>query len=92
MGASASDGFIRRFAAGDLKVALGEAATLYRETHGAVVDPQCAPSGLLSTRIENGEAAHFLASADMLYPGTLEQAGKGGPAAQKATVRSSHRG
>lgn len=81
MGASASDGPIRQFAAGSLKVALGEAATPYRETYGAVVEPRFAPSGLLSEGIENGETAHLLASADMRHPGTLEQAGKGGPAA-----------
>ncbi|ASJ70954.1 molybdate ABC transporter substrate-binding protein [Granulosicoccus antarcticus] len=67
---------VKLFAAGSLKVALGEIAQAWSEQTGIAVETQFAPSGLLRERIEAGEHADLFASANMRHPQTLQSAGK----------------
>src|SRR5262245_65736994 len=68
---------VRLYAAGSLKAAIGEAARAFEaETAGAKVELEFGPSGLLRERIENAEAAHVFASADVGHPAKLAAAGR----------------
>lgn len=58
-------------AAGSLREALGEVGQRYRAATGIEVAADFGPSGLLRQRIEKGEHADLLASADMGNPLTL---------------------
>ncbi len=72
---------IKLYAAGSLKAALGEVARNYEAAYKTPVETTFSPSGLLRERIEKGEAAQVLASANMKHPKTLESKGLGGPVA-----------
>jgi ABC-type molybdate transport system substrate-binding protein len=56
---------VRVFAAGSLSSAFTEMIAAFTATDGTAVQPVFGPSGLLRARIETGEAADILASADM---------------------------
>lgn len=68
---------INLFAAGSLKAALTEAAQAFEKSaNGSLrVNTVFGASGLLRERIENGEAAHVFASANMEHPRKLAAAG-----------------
>lgn len=70
---------VRLYAAGSLRAALSEAATAYSQAYGQPVETVFGASGLLRERIEAGEAAHVLASADLGHPTRLAAAGRAGP-------------
>jgi ABC-type molybdate transport system substrate-binding protein len=64
---------LKVYAAGSLTAAFNEMVKAY----GGAVDPVVyGPSGLLRQRIEKGEAADILASADMAQPRALAKAGQ----------------
>jgi molybdate transport system substrate-binding protein len=68
---------VRLYAAGSLKAALTEVARAFEaRTPGVKVELEFAASGLLRERIENGEAAHVFASADVRHPTRLADAGR----------------
>jgi molybdate transport system substrate-binding protein len=64
------------FAAGSLSGALTEVARAYTATTGVAVKASFGPSGLMRERIERGERAHVLASADMGHPEKLVGSGR----------------
>lgn len=72
---------ISLYAAGSLKSALGDVANAFEKATGVEIDRAFGPSGLMRGRIEEGEAAHVFASANMAHPQRLEAAGRGGPVA-----------
>jgi molybdate transport system substrate-binding protein len=59
------------FAAGSLTAAFTEMVQAFPAPPGSVAPPVFGPSGLLRQRIEHGEPADILASADMAQPRTL---------------------
>jgi ABC-type molybdate transport system substrate-binding protein len=59
------------FAAGSLASAFTEMVQVFQASPGSVAPPVFGPSGLLRQRIERGEPADILASADMTQPRTL---------------------
>jgi len=63
------------FAAGSLREAMTQIAADYRSTAGTAVRIAFGPSGLLRERIERGERADLLASADTVHPLALQQHG-----------------
>jgi ABC-type molybdate transport system substrate-binding protein len=65
------------FAAGSLTAAFTELVSAFPAAPGSVAPPVFGPSGVLRQRIEHGEAADLLASADMTQPRTLAAAGTG---------------
>ena len=71
---------VRLYAADSLKAAMGDIARGFEASTGgkAKVDLVLAPSGLLRERIENGEAAHVFASADIGHPKAPAAAGRAG--------------
>ena len=69
---------LRLIAAGSLKRALGEVATVFTERTGVTVATTFGPSGLMRKRIEQGEVFHLFASANMKHPRALEAAGLAG--------------
>lgn len=68
---------INLYAAGSLKAALTDVAKAFEEATGGKsrVNTTFGASGLLRERIENGDAAHVFASANMGHPGRLKAAG-----------------
>ena len=64
------------FAAGSLKEVIGELGQRYKAATGSTVTAEFGPSGLMRERIENGERADLLASADMGHPLKLLQEGR----------------
>jgi ABC-type molybdate transport system substrate-binding protein len=70
---------VRLYAAGSLTAALTDVITAYEKARGESVQAVFGPSGALRERIEQGEAAHLFASADMGHPRKLHSDGKGGP-------------
>lgn len=56
------------FAAGSLREVIGELGRHYKQATGIVVTADFGPSGVLRERIEKGEKADVLASADMGHP------------------------
>lgn len=66
------------FAAGSLQVPLSDIVLDFQEATGAAVAATFGPSGLLRSRIEEGETAHLFASADMDHPRALAASGRGG--------------
>jgi molybdate transport system substrate-binding protein len=66
------------FAAGSLTAAFTEMVQAFPAPTGSVAPPVFGPSGLLRQRIEHGDPADILASADMAQPRILahEQAGR----------------
>jgi molybdate transport system substrate-binding protein len=69
---------IHLFAAGSLKEALGDVAKAYEAVSGNAVEATFGPSGLLKDEIMGGAPAHVFASANMVHPQTLHDAGKSG--------------
>jgi ABC-type molybdate transport system substrate-binding protein len=69
---------LRIFAAGSLTAAFTEMAQAFPAPPGSVAAPVFGPSGLLRQRIEHGDLADILASADMAEPRALarEQPGR----------------
>ena len=61
------------YAAGSLSAAFTEMVNAFPAPPGSVAPPVFGPSGLLRQRIEHGEPADILASADMTQPRTLAQ-------------------
>ena len=55
-------------AAGSLREVIGEIGVHYKQATGTAVTADFGPSGVLRERIEKGEKADFLASADMGHP------------------------
>jgi molybdate transport system substrate-binding protein len=55
-------------AAGSLREVIGEIGQRYKQATGIVVTADFGPSGVLRERIEKGEKADLLASADMGHP------------------------
>ncbi len=82
----AEDG-LRLYAAGSLRAALSEVAEAFSQRYGIPVETTFAPSGLLRTRIEQGEPVDVFASANMSHPQALMAAGRGGPVALFARNR-----
>jgi molybdate transport system substrate-binding protein len=67
---------INLYAAGSLRAALTDVVRAFEARNGGLkVEAEFAASGLLRERIEKGEAAHVLASADMGHPQKLADAG-----------------
>lgn len=64
------------FAAGSLREAVGEIGEAYTRAQGRAVTAAFGYSGLMRERIERGERADILASADMGHPLRLMEAGK----------------
>ncbi|QJR09288.1 Molybdate-binding protein ModA [Usitatibacter rugosus] len=64
------------YAAGSLKAALTEVATVFRIAGGSDVMFEFGPSGILRDRLAKGEAADLFASANMEHPKALVDAGK----------------
>lgn len=67
---------VRLFAAGSLTGALGEVAADFTRRTGVAVETSFGPSGLMRERIEKGEDAGILASADMGHPRRLVEEGR----------------
>jgi len=63
------------FAAGSLREAMTQIAADYRVAAGVAVHAEFGPSGLMRERIERGERADLLASADTGHPLALQQRG-----------------
>jgi molybdate transport system substrate-binding protein len=63
------------FAAGSLREAMAQIAADYRAAAGIAVHTEFGPSGLMRERIEHGERADLLASADTGHPLALQQRG-----------------
>jgi molybdate transport system substrate-binding protein len=59
---------LRVLAAGSLREVVGELGTRYKAATGTAVTADFGPSGVLRERIEKGEKADLLASADMGHP------------------------
>lgn len=70
---------VNLYAAGSLKAALSDVAKAFESATGNAVATEFGPSGLLRQRIEQGEAAHVFASANMAHPQTLVGQGQKGP-------------
>jgi molybdate transport system substrate-binding protein len=64
------------YAAGSLSDAFREMIRAFPGPSGSVAAPVFGPSGVLRERIEHGEAADILASADMAQPRKLAHAGQ----------------
>ncbi len=64
------------FAAGSLREAVTEIGEAHARSHGRAVTTAFGYSGLMRERIERGERADILASADMGHPMRLLQAGR----------------
>ncbi len=62
---------LRIYAAGSLNAAFTELVSQFSAPPGSVAAPTFGPSGLLRDRIEHGEPADLLASADMAQPRIL---------------------
>jgi molybdate transport system substrate-binding protein len=62
---------LRIFAAGSLTAAFTDMVNAFPSEAGAIAPPVFGPSGLLRERIEHGEEADLLASADMVQPRIL---------------------
>lgn len=62
---------LRVYAAGSLTAAFTDLAAAFPAPSGSVAAPVFGPSGVLRERIERGEPADLLASADMTQPRTL---------------------
>jgi molybdate transport system substrate-binding protein len=73
-GASAEE--LRVLAAGSLGEAMDEVGNRYKAATGTTITAEFGPSGLLRERIEKGEHADLLASADMGHPLKLLQDGR----------------
>jgi len=69
---------VNLYAAGSLKVALTEVVWAFEYAKGGSVrvETTFGPSGLLRERIEEGEAVHIFASADMSHPQRLADQGR----------------
>jgi molybdate transport system substrate-binding protein len=67
---------LRVLAAGSLREVIGEIGERYKAATGIIVAAEFGPSGLLRERIEQGEHADLLASADMGHPLKLLQEGR----------------
>src|SRR6516165_12052695 len=63
-------------AAGSLKEVMDEIGERYKAAGGTAVAAEFGPSGLMRERIEKGERADLLASADMGHPLKLLQEGR----------------
>jgi molybdate transport system substrate-binding protein len=74
-GAGLADGLVI-YSAGSLNGALTEIIKDFPAPPGSVAAPVFGPSGVLRKRIEHGEAADILASADMAQPRLLAHAGQ----------------
>jgi len=59
---------LRMLAAGSLREVVGEVGARYKAATGTAVAADFGPSGVLRERIEKGEKADLLASADMGHP------------------------
>lgn len=70
---------VQVYAAGSLKVVLGEVAEAYETAQGVPVAGTFGASGLLKERLETGAAADVFASANMDHPRALHAAGLAGP-------------
>lgn len=70
VGAARADA-LHVLAAGSLREVIGEIAARYHTATGVEVTADFGPSGVLRERIEKGEKADLLASADMGHPLTL---------------------
>ncbi|MDR3536779.1 MAG: substrate-binding domain-containing protein [Acetobacteraceae bacterium] len=68
---------LRIYAAGSLTDAFTEIAAAFPVPPGSIAAPVFGPSGSLRQRIEKGEAADLLASADMTQPRALAKAQAG---------------
>ena len=69
------------FAAGSLREALAEAASVFETASGHTVRATFRPSGTLKETIAAGTPAHVFASANMEHPRALAAAGHSGPVA-----------
>ncbi len=70
---------LRIYAAGSLTGAFNALLTAFGTPPGTAARPIYGPSGLLRERLERGEPADLLASADMGQPQRLADAGRGTP-------------
>jgi ABC-type molybdate transport system substrate-binding protein len=64
------------FAAGSLREVMTRLAADFEQARHVAVRPEFGPSGLLRERIERGDKADLLASADVGHPLTLRREGK----------------
>jgi ABC-type molybdate transport system substrate-binding protein len=70
---------VRLYAANNLKGALSEIVTAYRTSSGAEVETVFDSSGLIRNRINAGEHADIIASADFIVPESFAADGRAGP-------------
>jgi molybdate transport system substrate-binding protein len=68
---------LRVYAAGSLTNAFTELVAAFPAAPGSIATPVFGPSGVLRERIEKGEPADLLASADMTQPRSLARAREG---------------
>src|SRR5215471_3441208 len=73
-GATAEE--LRVFAAGSLGEVMAEIGERYKAATGTTVTAEFGPSGLMRERIEKGDHADLLASADMGHPLKLQRDGR----------------
>jgi len=76
---SVSADSLKLYAAGSLKVALGDVAASYEKIYKTKITTKFGPSGLLRKAIEGGENPDVFASADMANPEKLASNGWGSP-------------
>jgi molybdenum ABC transporter molybdate-binding protein len=67
------------YAAGSLKAELSEVASAYEAASGHTVTTKFGPSGFLKDELARGAKADVFASANMIHPKALHEAGKSGP-------------
>jgi molybdate transport system substrate-binding protein len=79
MGSAARADNIELYAAGSLRAAMTDIAKAFAVKTGHDVQGKFGPSGLLEKEIAGGAKADVFASANMEYPGMLNDAGKSDP-------------
>src|SRR5262245_1724083 len=70
---------VQLYAAGSLRAALNDVGNAFRTKFGIAVQAKYGPSGILKDEIAGGAKADVFASANMMHPQSLADAGKSGP-------------
>ena len=77
-GAAHAD-MVQLYAAGSLRTAFNDVSTAFCTMFGIAVQAKYGPSGILKDEIAQGAKADVFASANMMHPQSLADAGKSGP-------------
>jgi molybdate transport system substrate-binding protein len=70
---------VQLYAAGSLRAAFNEVGNAFHTRFGIAVQAKYGPSGILKDEIAGGAKADVFASANMIHPQSLADAGKSGP-------------